>query len=136
VPKRIYYAQMLNKMQKIGRLGLFKSHRDQPDSEVTLDGILDQLVLAGTPQRVAEQVLALPEQIGDFGELVYAGMDWGGSGAGQAAPGADGDRGDAAGQRGATRARDQPQACRSLATRSGCEGSGQGVRALPQGQAT
>ena len=33
-------------------------------------------MLYGSPARVADQVLALREQIGDFGELVYAGMDW------------------------------------------------------------
>jgi alkanesulfonate monooxygenase SsuD/methylene tetrahydromethanopterin reductase-like flavin-dependent oxidoreductase (luciferase family) len=33
-------------------------------------------VIAGTPESVAEQVLAFREQTGDFGELVYAGLDW------------------------------------------------------------
>jgi alkanesulfonate monooxygenase SsuD/methylene tetrahydromethanopterin reductase-like flavin-dependent oxidoreductase (luciferase family) len=63
-------------MTKIGRLELFKSHRDQPDDEVTLDGVVDQLVITGTPDSVAEQLLAFREQTGDFGELVYAGLDW------------------------------------------------------------
>ena len=26
--------------------------------------------------KVVDQILALREQVGDFGELVYAGMDW------------------------------------------------------------
>jgi alkanesulfonate monooxygenase SsuD/methylene tetrahydromethanopterin reductase-like flavin-dependent oxidoreductase (luciferase family) len=33
-------------------------------------------VLCGTVDEVVDQVLALREQAGDFGELVYAGMDW------------------------------------------------------------
>jgi alkanesulfonate monooxygenase SsuD/methylene tetrahydromethanopterin reductase-like flavin-dependent oxidoreductase (luciferase family) len=37
---------------------------------------LDQLVIHGTVGRVVEQILALREQIGDFGEIVYAGLDW------------------------------------------------------------
>jgi alkanesulfonate monooxygenase SsuD/methylene tetrahydromethanopterin reductase-like flavin-dependent oxidoreductase (luciferase family) len=67
---------MLTKMRKIGRLELFKTHRDQPDDEVTLDGILEQLVITGTPNSVAEQILEFREQTGDFGEVVYAGLDW------------------------------------------------------------
>jgi alkanesulfonate monooxygenase SsuD/methylene tetrahydromethanopterin reductase-like flavin-dependent oxidoreductase (luciferase family) len=75
-PYRFYYAQMLTKMKKLGRLELFKTSRDQPDDEVTLEGILDALVITGTPSDVAEQLLAFREQVGDFGELVYAGLDW------------------------------------------------------------
>ena len=40
-PYRFYYSQMLTKMRKLGRLELFKTHRDQPDDEVTLDDVLD-----------------------------------------------------------------------------------------------
>ena len=63
-------------MRRLGRLGLFKTSREQPDEEITLDGVLDDLVIAGTPDSVAEQILAFREQTGDFGELVYAGLDW------------------------------------------------------------
>jgi alkanesulfonate monooxygenase SsuD/methylene tetrahydromethanopterin reductase-like flavin-dependent oxidoreductase (luciferase family) len=75
-PYRYYYGKMLGKMRGLGRLGLFKTSREQPDEEVTLDGVLDDLVIAGTPDSVAEQILAFREQTGDFGELVYAGLDW------------------------------------------------------------
>jgi len=75
-PYRFYYNQMLSKFAKIGRLPLFKESRDQPDEEVTLDYVLDTLVIRGTVNSVVDQILALREQVGDFGELVYAGMDW------------------------------------------------------------
>jgi alkanesulfonate monooxygenase SsuD/methylene tetrahydromethanopterin reductase-like flavin-dependent oxidoreductase (luciferase family) len=75
-PYRFYYSQMFKKMRKLGRLELFKTHREQPDEEVTLDGILDSLVITGTPASVTEQLLALREEVGEFGELVYAGLDW------------------------------------------------------------
>ncbi|MBU2664061.1 LLM class flavin-dependent oxidoreductase [Actinoplanes bogorensis] len=75
-PYRFYYAQMLKKMRKLGRLELFKTRRDQPDDEITLDYVLDKLVITGTPESVTEQILALRDDIGDFGELVYAGLDW------------------------------------------------------------
>ncbi len=75
-PYRFYYDKMLAKMRALGRLELFKTHRDQPDDEITLEHVLDKLVLTGTAHSVAEQVLALTEETGQFGELVYAGMDW------------------------------------------------------------
>jgi alkanesulfonate monooxygenase SsuD/methylene tetrahydromethanopterin reductase-like flavin-dependent oxidoreductase (luciferase family) len=75
-PYRYYYGKMLAKMRRLGRLGLFKTSREQPDEEVTLGGVLDDLVIAGTPDSVAEQILAFRERTGDFGELVYAGLDW------------------------------------------------------------
>jgi alkanesulfonate monooxygenase SsuD/methylene tetrahydromethanopterin reductase-like flavin-dependent oxidoreductase (luciferase family) len=53
-----------------------KLEKDQPDDQVTLDFIMDELVIYGTVNRVVDQILALREQIGDFGELVYGGMDW------------------------------------------------------------
>ena len=36
----------------------------------------DRLVLHGSVNKVVDKILALREEIGDFGELVYAGMDW------------------------------------------------------------
>jgi alkanesulfonate monooxygenase SsuD/methylene tetrahydromethanopterin reductase-like flavin-dependent oxidoreductase (luciferase family) len=75
-PYRYYYSQMLTKMKILGRLELFKTYRQQPDDEVTLDGVVDNLVIAGTPDEVAEQIVAFRDEVGDFGELVYAGLDW------------------------------------------------------------
>jgi alkanesulfonate monooxygenase SsuD/methylene tetrahydromethanopterin reductase-like flavin-dependent oxidoreductase (luciferase family) len=33
-------------------------------------------VIYGTPNKVADEILKLREEAGDFGEIVYAGMDW------------------------------------------------------------
>ena len=59
-----------------GRIGLFKTHRDQPDDEVTLESVCDQLIIYGTPDEVADKLLAFQEQVGPFGTLLYAGKDW------------------------------------------------------------
>lgn len=75
-PYRFYYKQMLHKMRKIGRLELFKTARDQPDHEVTLENVLERLVIAGTPDEVAARLLEFREEVGEFGEIVYAGLDW------------------------------------------------------------
>jgi len=75
-PYRFYWKQLREKMMRAKRHVIFKKHEDEDDSAVTLERLLDELVLCGTVESVAEQILALREQAGDFGELVYAGMDW------------------------------------------------------------
>ena len=74
-PYRYYYSQLYTKLKK-GRLELFKTRRDQPDSEVTLDGICDELIIHGSPDKVADEILKFRERVGDFGTLLYAGKDW------------------------------------------------------------
>jgi alkanesulfonate monooxygenase SsuD/methylene tetrahydromethanopterin reductase-like flavin-dependent oxidoreductase (luciferase family) len=75
-PYLFYYEQMRAKMKRGKRLYVFKSHKDQPDEEITLDYVMDHCVILGSVNKVVDQILALREEIGDFGELVYAGMDW------------------------------------------------------------
>ncbi len=75
-PYRFYYSQMVKKMAMAGRLNLFREDQSAPDSAVNIESVLDQLVICGTPNKVTDEILALRERIGDFGELVYAGMDW------------------------------------------------------------
>jgi alkanesulfonate monooxygenase SsuD/methylene tetrahydromethanopterin reductase-like flavin-dependent oxidoreductase (luciferase family) len=75
-PHRFYYKQLQTKLTKAGRHVVFKERADQPDSEITYDFVLDRLCMYGTVNKVVDQILALREQTGDFGELVYAGMDW------------------------------------------------------------
>ena len=75
-PYRYYWQQMYTKMKLGGREAVFKNAREQPDSEITEDFILNNLVIHGTPDKVADEILALREEAGDFGEIVYAGMDF------------------------------------------------------------
>jgi alkanesulfonate monooxygenase SsuD/methylene tetrahydromethanopterin reductase-like flavin-dependent oxidoreductase (luciferase family) len=66
---------MLTKMMLSKRHVIFKRRADEDDSLLTLDRLLDDLVLCGTVDQVVDQILALREEAGDFGEIVYAGMD-------------------------------------------------------------
>jgi alkanesulfonate monooxygenase SsuD/methylene tetrahydromethanopterin reductase-like flavin-dependent oxidoreductase (luciferase family) len=75
-PYRFYYSQLLTKMRKHNRVNLFKEHRDQPDDEVTLDRVCEKLIIWGTPDKVADDLLAFREEVGDFGTLLLAGKDW------------------------------------------------------------
>ena len=69
-------ARILAELKKNGRLELFKTYRDQPDDEVTEESVFNRLVFWGSPERVADQILAFQEQVGTFGTLLYAGKDW------------------------------------------------------------
>jgi len=71
-----YYRSLFTKLKKNGRIGLFKTHKDQPDDEVTLEHVCEKLVIYGTPDKVADELLAFREQVGEFGTLLYAGKDW------------------------------------------------------------
>jgi alkanesulfonate monooxygenase SsuD/methylene tetrahydromethanopterin reductase-like flavin-dependent oxidoreductase (luciferase family) len=75
-PYRYYYGQLYTKLKRGNRHVAFKTRADQPDEEVTLDSIVDKLVFWGSPNRVADQILAFREEIGDFGTLLMAGKDW------------------------------------------------------------
>lgn len=75
-PYLFYYRQILAKLNRSKRLFVMKQHKDQPDGEVTLDGVMDELVIHGSVNKVVDEILALHDEIGDFGEIVYAGMDW------------------------------------------------------------
>jgi alkanesulfonate monooxygenase SsuD/methylene tetrahydromethanopterin reductase-like flavin-dependent oxidoreductase (luciferase family) len=75
-PYRFYWKMLHTKMKLGGREGVFKTSREQPDSEITEDYVLDRLVIHGTVDKVVDEILQLREEAGEFGELVYAGMDW------------------------------------------------------------
>ena len=75
-PYRFYYKQLGFKLIRAGRANLFKPDKAMPDAAVTTDFIVDQLVVAGTVDKVVDELLAFREQIGDFGTLLYCGMDW------------------------------------------------------------
>jgi alkanesulfonate monooxygenase SsuD/methylene tetrahydromethanopterin reductase-like flavin-dependent oxidoreductase (luciferase family) len=75
-PYRFYMSQLTAKLKKGNRLGGFKERPDMPDEDVTLDYIFENLVIRGSVNRVVDGILALHEKIGDFGTLLYCGMDW------------------------------------------------------------
>jgi len=75
-PYVFYYKQLLTKLVKNGRANLFKEDQSMPDEAVTLDYVLDRLVIWGTPDKVADEVEAFRETVGPFGTLLYAGHDW------------------------------------------------------------
>ena len=76
-PYYYYFRSLMGKLKRRGApLTLFKNDPNTPDSEVTVEGVIDNLVIHGSPRKVADGVLAFREQVGDFGTLLYGGIDW------------------------------------------------------------
>ncbi len=75
-PYKFYFGQMRAKMKRGNRLYVFKSHKEQPDDEITDDYVMNNCVTYGSVNKVVDEILKMREETGDFGELVYAGMDW------------------------------------------------------------
>ena len=75
-PYHFYFKQLSKKLVTGGRGNLFKTDPNMPDSEITPEYVTNRLVIAGTVDSVVEQILAFREQIGDFGNLLYACHDW------------------------------------------------------------
>jgi len=75
-PYRFYWEQLRGNMMRSGRQVVFKQNDREEDAAVTLERLLSTLVICGTVDAVVDQLLGLREQAGDFGEIVYAGVDW------------------------------------------------------------
>jgi alkanesulfonate monooxygenase SsuD/methylene tetrahydromethanopterin reductase-like flavin-dependent oxidoreductase (luciferase family) len=75
-PYRYYWSLLRRKMMLSNRHGVFKSSQSQDDAEITDDYLVERLVICGSVNKVVDDILRLREEVGDFGELVYANMDW------------------------------------------------------------
>jgi alkanesulfonate monooxygenase SsuD/methylene tetrahydromethanopterin reductase-like flavin-dependent oxidoreductase (luciferase family) len=53
-----------------------RDHPGQSDAECSPQRCLERLVITGTPESVAEQILAFRRSVGAFGTLLYTGHDW------------------------------------------------------------
>ena len=75
-PYHFYFKQLVRKLVGGGRGNVFKTDPAMPDDQVTPEFVTRRLVLAGTVNSVVDQILQFREQVGDFGNLVYACHDW------------------------------------------------------------
>ena len=57
-------------------LFLVKPDLDMPDEAVTVDNVKRGMLIAGSPRRVLDQLVALRDETGHFGTLLMAGHDW------------------------------------------------------------
>jgi alkanesulfonate monooxygenase SsuD/methylene tetrahydromethanopterin reductase-like flavin-dependent oxidoreductase (luciferase family) len=75
-PYGFYFRVMMTKLSAFGVLGLMLDEPTQPESELSLSRTLRRLVIAGTPERVADLLMEFREEVGPFGTLLYTGHDW------------------------------------------------------------
>jgi alkanesulfonate monooxygenase SsuD/methylene tetrahydromethanopterin reductase-like flavin-dependent oxidoreductase (luciferase family) len=75
-PYRHYYDNLLTKRRRYGLLEVYKADSSMPDDAITTDYVLSKLVIWGTPNKVAEELLSFRDDVGEFGTLVYVGHDW------------------------------------------------------------
>jgi alkanesulfonate monooxygenase SsuD/methylene tetrahydromethanopterin reductase-like flavin-dependent oxidoreductase (luciferase family) len=75
-PYGFYFWNLLTKRRSAGGVEIFKHDLALPDVAVTVEYILDRLVICGGVTSVVEQLLAFRETVGDFGTLLYCGHDW------------------------------------------------------------
>jgi alkanesulfonate monooxygenase SsuD/methylene tetrahydromethanopterin reductase-like flavin-dependent oxidoreductase (luciferase family) len=71
-----YFQVMRTKLAKAGALDIMRDEPGGAEAEVTVANCLERLVIAGTPESVAAQLLAFRERVGPFGTLLYTGHDW------------------------------------------------------------
>jgi alkanesulfonate monooxygenase SsuD/methylene tetrahydromethanopterin reductase-like flavin-dependent oxidoreductase (luciferase family) len=71
-----YFHVMRTKLARSGALDIMRDHPGQPDSELSPKRCLERLVIAGTPESVAERILDFRAEVGAFGTLLYTGHDW------------------------------------------------------------
>ena len=69
-----YFFKIVPKIR--GSLEIFKVDKSIPDSDVTVDYMIKNLWIAGSPEDVAEQIRELYDQVGGFGVLLVMGHEW------------------------------------------------------------
>jgi alkanesulfonate monooxygenase SsuD/methylene tetrahydromethanopterin reductase-like flavin-dependent oxidoreductase (luciferase family) len=74
-PHGFYFHVMRTKLARFGGLAVM-SEPGAAAASLSLERALRELVIAGTPEQVAEEILRFRAQVGAFGCLLYTGHDW------------------------------------------------------------
>jgi alkanesulfonate monooxygenase SsuD/methylene tetrahydromethanopterin reductase-like flavin-dependent oxidoreductase (luciferase family) len=75
---RYYFHYLSTLARRAGQLSTLKPAEETPDEAVTLEQIIADCVIWGSPQGVLDRLVAFREQVGPFGHLLMAGLDWSG----------------------------------------------------------
>mgnify|MGYP001491477161 FL=1 len=73
---RDYRDYFLKLLPRVKMLDLVKVNPDMPDSEITLEYLLDNIWIVGDPQEVAVRIRQLHTEVGGFGVLLAMGHEW------------------------------------------------------------
>ena len=75
---RYYFHYLSTLARRAGQLATLKPAADTPDEAVTLESIIEDCVISGSPATVLDRLVALRERAGPFDHLLMAGLDWSG----------------------------------------------------------
>lgn len=73
---RWYFSYVRASLATFKLLKIFKPDQAIPDEAVTVDKCLEWIVIAGSPTRVLERLVALVDEVGWFGTLLLTHKDW------------------------------------------------------------
>ncbi len=74
---RFYFDYLYrNATIRPGGMNNFKARLDMADTAVTLDYMLDAMMIVGSPSTVLDRLVAFGDEIGPFGTLVMTAHDW------------------------------------------------------------
>ena len=68
--------QIIKKLKVANKISFLKENENQKDEEITLEYCIDKLVIAGDPASVKDQLYDFVNKTGEFGTLLYVGVDW------------------------------------------------------------
>ena len=68
-----YFVPMLTKVE---RLAIMKNDPDMPDSDVTIDYLIDNVFIVGSADEVTQKLNDLNGELGGFGTLLAMGHEW------------------------------------------------------------
>ena len=63
-------------VRSVGGLGVWKVNDDMPDSDITLDYLLDKFWIVGSPDSVARRLANVYDHTGGYGGLLMLAYDW------------------------------------------------------------
>jgi alkanesulfonate monooxygenase SsuD/methylene tetrahydromethanopterin reductase-like flavin-dependent oxidoreductase (luciferase family) len=63
-------------VSSIGGLGVWKIDDTMPDSDITLDYLIDRFWIVGSPETVARRLASIYESTGGYGGLLMLAYDW------------------------------------------------------------
>jgi alkanesulfonate monooxygenase SsuD/methylene tetrahydromethanopterin reductase-like flavin-dependent oxidoreductase (luciferase family) len=75
---RYYFHYLSTLARRAGLLATLKPDVDTPDEAVTLEAIIEDCVVGGSPRTVLDRLIALRERVGPFDHVLMAGLDWSG----------------------------------------------------------
>lgn len=73
---RDFRGYLLKLLTKCKMLNLLKNRPDMPDADVTLEYLVDNVFLVGSPDEVARKLKQLHADLGGFGTLLAMGHEW------------------------------------------------------------